>query len=378
MLRLLVLTVSASLAMAASVNLTKSWFDGLGSDDDQCAMRGGECHSSSCPSQFTMYSRNYCGWGQICCLKPRDTADDSCTDTREHCPVWAQYGMCKNDPKWMADHCRKSCGQCGSAAKPTHAPSTGSSSNGQCGISPNEEAHNDRIVGGTKASPAEYPWQVTLLFRGQHMCGGTLISDRHVVTAAHCFQGPLADRRQWLVGVGLTSLEHVTRNNVVRVAKVSVHERYVHEPPTNDIALLTLAQPLRINQGELVRTACLPQKGEDFEGQTCTITGWGSMYEGGPATKHLQEVDLPVISNAQCSNVLGAQAGIQKGVICAGVPQGGHDACQGDSGGPMVCKKGGVWQLAGIVSWGYGCAHRMVPGVYTRVSEYVDWIHAHQ
>jgi len=377
MLRLLLLVLPATLAMAASVK-PKSWFD---SEENGCSARGGECHrqSAGCPREFTLYTLNYCGFNEMCCLKPRDHTDVSCTDTTEKCLLWAQYGMCKHDARWMSEHCRKSCGQCDDSAKPTQAPSTGSASSGTCGVSAHEELHGDRIVGGTSASPAEYPWQVSLLFRGQHMCGGTLISDRHVVTAAHCFQGPLADAREWLVVVGLTSLTHVTRDNVVRLASAQVHERYVAEPPTNDIALLTLAQPVNLDpKVEVVRTACLPHRGEDFEGQYCTITGWGAMQQGGPATKHLQEVDLPIISNAQCAYYLGAQAHIQSKQICAGIPQGGQDACQGDSGGPMVCKKDGVWKLAGVVLWGYGCAQRYTPGVYTRVSEYVDWIRQHQ
>nr|KAG5691252.1 hypothetical protein BaRGS_015220 [Batillaria attramentaria] len=95
----------------------------------------------------------------------------------------------------------------------------------------------------------------------------------------------------------------------------------------------------------------------------------------GPGSRYMMEADIPVITNSMCRYYLGYNAHIQSGNICAGLTNGGRDTCQGDSGGPLTCNSGGVWKVAGVVSWGYGCAERYSPGVYTRVSYYLDWIH---
>ncbi|KAK7096036.1 trypsin-like [Littorina saxatilis] len=303
---------------------------GLAFGADCQTLYGGECHNFlvGCPSGFSHYTVSHCGFLSQCCY---------------------------NDVP--SGHVQS-----------TSAPGSHPSSN-SCGVSAVNDHH--RIVGGHSAQAGEYPWQVSLMYNGQHLCGGTLIDSHHVVTAAHCFEDTYLD--YWTVGLGLTDISYVSHSNKHGVAHISVHGSYDKNTHHNDIALVVLSSPVDI-RGQSVRPACLPQSGESFESRYCTVTGWGASHSGGGAVRYLQEVDIPVITNNLCKYYLGSGAQITSKQICAGLTQGGKDACQGDSGGPMVCEKDGVWKLAGVVSWGVGCAERYTPGVYTRVSEYLDWI----
>ena len=142
----------------------------------------------------------------------------------------------------------------------------------------------------------------------------------------------------------------------------------------NDYILLKLKQPLTFNSD--VKPACLPETSfaPDTTGQTCFVSGWGTLSSGGSLPKDLQYVDVAMITNSQCNSKF--NGGITDSMICAGYPSGGKDACQGDSGGPLVCEKDGKSVLVGVVSWGIGCAEAQYPGVYSRVTltSVVSWI----
>ncbi|XP_069102568.1 chymotrypsinogen A-like [Argopecten irradians] len=249
----------------------------------------------------------------------------------------------------------------------TPASLSGSSSisTGKCGIS--EVAHT-KIVGGTIASPGEYPWQVSLRYAGQHMCGGTLISDQWVLTATHCFED--TGTSHWTVATGIHDRNHIYTSQVHRAVNVISHSGYNKVTHHNDITLVKLEKPIDLTSTN-VRTACLPQHSEIFDNKMCTATGWGTTFLGGQTTRYLEEIDLPIIANAQCRYIMGSA--VTNSNICAGYVR-GHGVCKGDSGGPLVCKVYDHWTLAGITSWGYGCAEAHTPGVYTRVSSFLDWI----
>ncbi|KAK7095772.1 trypsin-like [Littorina saxatilis] len=255
----------------------------------------------------------------------------------------------------------------------THAPSSGSHgtsthNSGTCGVAAVNDHH--RIVGGSRAQAGEYPWQVSLRYQYQHLCGGTLIDKQWVLTAAHCFEDTV--QQYWTVAVGINDIGHVSNSHVIGVSHIYRHRNYNKNTYENDIALIKLSHPVDLT-GQFARTACLPEASETFEGLVCTVTGWGSIHSDGDTVMHMREVDLPVMSNSLCSYYIGGGR-IHTSNICAGYSQGGKDSCQGDSGDPLVCKKNGVWKIAGVVSWGFGCAQRNSPGVYTRVSSFLPWI----
>uniref|UniRef100_A0A8C7XJ80 Zgc:100868 n=1 Tax=Oryzias sinensis TaxID=183150 RepID=A0A8C7XJ80_9TELE len=242
------------------------------------------------------------------------------------------------------------------------------SQNSDCG----QPRLNTRIVGGEEAPPGSWPWQVSL-HRPSLYCGGSLINDQWVLTAAHCVTG--ANPAGLTAYLGRHSQQESNPNEVNRtVAEVITHPDYKGETNENDIALLKLSSPVTFTA--YIAPVCLAASGSSFySGVECWVTGWGNIAIGEalPYPQNLQEVKVPVVGNRQCQCNFG-QPKISENMICAGLQKGGKDACQLDSGGPLVRKQGGRWIQAGIVSFGEGCAEPNYPGVYTRVSQYQTWI----
>ena len=141
----------------------------------------------------------------------------------------------------------------------------------------------------------------------------------------------------------------------------------------NDYVILKLASPLNFNEN--VQPACLPDPNfaPDVTGQMCFVSGWGALTHGGSRPDILQWVDVPMITNDQCSQSYNSYT-FTDTLICAGYPEGGKDACNGDSGSPLVCENNGKAVFVGSVSWGNGCALPNYPGVYARVATVLPWI----
>ncbi|XP_008067644.1 plasma kallikrein [Carlito syrichta] len=232
-----------------------------------------------------------------------------------------------------------------------------------------------RVVGGANSSLGEWPWQVSLqvkLTARRHLCGGSIIGHRWVLTAAHCFDGiPLPD--VWRIYSGILSLSEITKETYFsQIQEIVIHPNYKISESGHDIALVKLQTPL--NYTEFQKPICLPSKGDTNAIYTyCWITGWGFSKEKGEIQNTLQKANIPLVTNEECQKKY-RDYQITKQMVCAGYKEGGKDACKGDSGGPLVCKYNGIWRLVGITSWGEGCARREQPGVYTKVAEYVDWI----
>ncbi|XP_075748470.1 trypsin-1-like isoform X2 [Rhipicephalus microplus] len=243
-----------------------------------------------------------------------------------------------------------------------------------------------RIVGGRKALPGEFPWQVALRMHGMVFCGGAIISPTEVVTAAHCVRGMRARRLNVVAGTlkRTEPLDDTAQER--RVKQIIAHEGFLGRGNmSNDIAVLKLNDSFDFEGSNgFVGPVCLPE--EDYKAEALlTVSGYGTLYAGGPQARELRTVAVPVIPDSKCSRLY-KDAFVSLGepnpfdadaMFCAIEEGGGKDSCQGDSGGPAVQRQGGLSQLVGVVSWGVGCGHSRYPGVYTKVSRYVPWIKNH-
>uniref|UniRef100_A0A0A1XSC5 Plasma kallikrein n=1 Tax=Zeugodacus cucurbitae TaxID=28588 RepID=A0A0A1XSC5_ZEUCU len=230
-----------------------------------------------------------------------------------------------------------------------------------------------RIVGGMDTEVNEYPWMAMLMRRGDFYCGGALINDQYVLTAAHCVRG--FNKRQ----ISVRLLSHNRTDGRVstidrKLDKIIVHDGYSTRNLDNDIALLRFTEPVELR--EPLRPVCLAEADKTYEDELAVVTGWGAVKEGGFIADRLQEVQVPVMSQETCRKSKYGSSRITDNMLCAGYAEGGKDSCQGDSGGPLHVANNATksYQLAGVVSWGEGCARPNAPGVYTRVSQYLDWI----
>ncbi|XP_026133112.1 serine protease 27-like isoform X2 [Carassius auratus] len=208
----------------------------------------------------------------------------------------------------------------------------------------------NRIVGGSSASEGAWPWQVDIQTDGEgHVCGGTIISENWVLSAAHCFPNP-NDISSYMVYAGRHLLNSWNADETShRVRRVVVPLGYTHPQLGQDIALVELATA--VQWSDRIQPICLPYANVEFSSDMrCMITGWGNIRDG-------ENID------------------IRPDMMCAGFQEGGKDSCQGDSGGPLVCQiSDGSWVQAGIVSFGLGCAKPNRPGVYAKVSSFTSFI----
>ncbi|XP_020493042.1 chymotrypsin-like protease CTRL-1 [Labrus bergylta] len=233
-------------------------------------------------------------------------------------------------------------------------------------IKPQVNGYN-KIVNGHNAVSGSWPWQVSLQDgRGFHFCGGSLISQYWVVTAAHCRVSPRSHR----VILGEHDRQYNSEQIQVKsISRAITHPYYNSQNFNNDITLLKLSSPAQMTSR--ISPVCLASSSTSIpSGTTCVTSGWGKTGQTS-SPRYLQQTALPLLSPDQCKQYWGYNR-ITDAMICAGAS--GVSSCQGDSGGPLVCEKSGVWSLVGIVSWGTSNCNVRTPAVYARVSYLRGWI----
>merc|ERR1712038_1230529 len=251
----------------------------------------------------------------------------------------------------------------------TAAPAPPPTASGECADMPSFMQNADRIVGG-EAAPSMIPWQVALMSGSFQFCGGTILDSCTILTAAH--RTPSTSHK---IRAGSINKQTVVQERSIAYVVNNPDKPYQSSTLNNDWAILKLSSPLDLNDD--VFPACLPSSTSYLSTSStedrCFTSGWGTLSSGGSSTNTLQWVRVPAITNAACNAQYGGS--ITDSMICAGYPGvGGKDACQGDSGGPFVCNEGGKAIVAGVVSWGYGCADANYAGVYSRNTAALDWI----
>lgn len=228
-------------------------------------------------------------------------------------------------------------------------------------------ASRGKIVGGVETEPGEFPYMVSIQINS-HFCGGSLIAPNYVLTAAHCiFTSSLPGRGR--VVVGLHKLSDAAPE-VFKIKRAIKHPKYQQRNSYDyDFALIELDGVSRfepaILDGREVHDI-IP------EGMMSTTIGWGDTAEGGSLSDVLLKVDIPIVTQAECTKAYPKD--ILDTMLCAGLDKGGKDSCQGDSGGPLLVETDHGKVQVGVVSWGQGCARPMKYGVYSRVSSAIEWI----
>jgi len=235
----------------------------------------------------------------------------------------------------------------------------------------------DRIVGGFEAEENQWPWQVALFIDNAWFCGGSIISENYIMTAAHCADGA----SYFDIMAGAHNVRASSEPHRVEITSYNgwTHPQWDHNTLANDIALIELPSPLSFN--EYIKPSCMPMAGDTADvAELVTCTGWGKPSDsaGGISNVLRMVEDRPIISNAECNAIYGI---VGDGVVCIDTT-GGKGTCNGDSGGPLNMKydvktsaAGDKWKQVGVVSFGASAGCEVgYPAGFTRTEYYLDWI----
>ncbi|NWQ78836.1 PROC protein, partial [Columbina picui] len=233
-----------------------------------------------------------------------------------------------------------------------------------------------RLIEGKVGRRGSSPWQIMLQnSKGKFLCGGVLIHPSWVLTAAHCTE---AEEGLKVRAGKFHRLRIEAEEQTIWVDKCVTHENYTKETSDNDIAMLHLAEPVMYNKYAL--PICLPTRDLAEQeltrsGRQMVVTGWGSTSDMNNYSTFLSYIEIPMAPRNECAQAM--RFAISDNMLCAGSLGDRKDSCSGDSGGPMITKYRNTWFLVGLVSWGEGCGRKGKFGVYTKVSQYLEWIQHH-
>uniref|UniRef100_A0AAY4EVC2 Coagulation factor VII n=1 Tax=Denticeps clupeoides TaxID=299321 RepID=A0AAY4EVC2_9TELE len=253
-----------------------------------------------------------------------------------------------------------------------------------CGKVPLLKNEKGQVAQGHLCPKGHCPWQVLLKLKGQDLCGGALLHADWVITAAHCVHQQ--DAKDLSVIAGEHNLDMVEgTEQTVPVSQVVVHKRFNESTGDSDIALLRLREPVTFS--DYAVPVCLPRR--DFAQSQLekvhyhTVSGWGQRTDGGNvppsqvpkhlASPFLRKLPVPVLSGQDCAVKSGLN--VTENMMCAGYFQGAKESCRGDDGSPLVTQYGDTTFLTGVVAWGKGCCEPGYYGIYTKVSNFLDWVH---
>uniref|UniRef100_T1JB02 limulus clotting factor C n=1 Tax=Strigamia maritima TaxID=126957 RepID=T1JB02_STRMM len=250
-----------------------------------------------------------------------------------------------------------------------------------CGIENTQQF--SRVVGGAETEPNQYPWTVAIFrrlpnsSRLQQICGGSLVNDRYVVTAGHCFRN--RTEKDIVIGLSEHNITAPIKTSAIKVAASQIITNpswgVSFAKSDGDIAIVKLSRS--ITYSAEMRPVCLSPTGLSFEGVTATVAGWGRYeFNGNRSSQVLRATEMPVLPLSDCESAY-PKGQVTPNMVCAALADPVQDACPGDSGGPLTWFRDGRWYLIGVVSAGDPkgtCGNPQFPGLYTRVSNYLDWI----
>ncbi|KAM8980795.1 transmembrane protease serine 12-like [Sarcophilus harrisii] len=254
--------------------------------------------------------------------------------------------------------------------------------NKKCGRVPlKNDLEESRIIGGHQAQSGSWPWIVSLQViyanYSTHFCGGSLIKNKWIITAAHCLEN-YRDPQVWRAVVGINNLfQSPKTSKKMQIDQIIIHPHFVPEKYVNDIALFHLKKA--VNYNKYIQPICLPFF--DFlpnltRRTRCFISGWGQTRNKGPYSSILQEAEVHYIPRNTCNSEESYDEIVPYTSFCAGEEDGTVDTCLGDSGGPLMCyiPESKRYFLMGITSFGSNCGKKSFPGVYTGVQFYKMWV----
>ncbi|XP_035781884.1 trypsin 3A1-like isoform X2 [Anopheles albimanus] len=227
-------------------------------------------------------------------------------------------------------------------------------------------ALSSRIVGGAAVDISMYPYQVSIQELEDHICGGSIVNELWILTAAHCLDDTIPKYVKVRVGSSFINHDGFVHN----VQSFAVHPEHIPYSWIMDFALIELETPIQFSA--LIQPIALASRSEDLTyEENCVVAGWGRTLDDLESYEQLRAVEIPLVSDELCSAAYGEK--IDSSMICAGdFENGGKGSCAYDSGGPLVC---GDVQV-GIVSWGKGCALPGFPDVYSNVLYAKPWINS--